>query len=79
MSAAPPISAEEYLAASCRPGCDFVDDEVIERNAGTKDHSKRPRGVMTWFRDRRELRLAAFPEPDERILAQPPYASAGIA
>jgi hypothetical protein len=34
------ISVEEYSSMSYRPDCDFVDGEVIERNFGTKDHSK---------------------------------------
>ena len=63
MSTATLISVEEYLATSYRPDCDFVDGQLIERNVGTKDHSKLQREVLAWFRDRRrELRLTAFPE-----------------
>ena len=63
MSTATLVSVEEYLATSYRPDCDFVDGQLIERNVGTKDHSKLQREVLAWFRDRRrELRLTAFPE-----------------
>jgi Uma2 family endonuclease len=63
MSTTTLVSVDEYLATSYRPDCDFVDGVVIERNAGTKDHSKLQREVLAWFRDhRRELRLTAFPE-----------------
>ena len=46
MSTATPISVEEYLATSYRPDCDFVDGQLIERNLGTKDHSKLQREVL---------------------------------
>ena len=63
MSTATLVSVDEYLTTAYRPDCDFVDGEVIERNAGRKDHSKLPGEVFAWFRDRqRELRLKAFPE-----------------
>jgi len=63
MSSATLVSVEEYLATSYRPDCDYVDGEVIERNLGTKDHSKLQGEIFAWFRDRRrELRLTAFPE-----------------
>jgi Uma2 family endonuclease len=63
MSTAALVSVEEYLATSYRPDCDFVDGEVIERNVGTKDHSKLQREILAWFREHgRELQLTAFPE-----------------
>jgi len=70
MSTATLIGVEEYLATSYRPDCDFVDGEVIERNLGTKDHSKLQGEIYAWFRDRRrELRLTAFPE--QRVQVAP--------
>ncbi len=33
------ISVAEYLRASYRPDCDYVDGEVLERNVGETDHS----------------------------------------
>jgi Uma2 family endonuclease len=63
MSTATLVSIDEYLATSYRPDCDFVDGVVIERNVGTKDHSKLQGEVLAWFRDRRrELRFTAFIE-----------------
>lgn len=63
MSTATLVSVDEYLATTYHPDCDFVDGVLIERNVGTKDHSKLQREVLAWFRDRRrELRLTAFPE-----------------
>jgi hypothetical protein len=34
MSAAIAISVTEYLNASYRPDCDYVDGELVERNVG---------------------------------------------
>jgi Uma2 family endonuclease len=63
MSAATLVSVEEYLATSYRPDCDLVDGQLIERNLGTKDHSKLQDEILGWFRDRRRaLRLRALPE-----------------
>ncbi len=68
MTTATLISVEEYLATSYRPDCDFVDGEVIERNLGTKDHSKLQGEIYAWFRQRRrELQLTAFPEQRVRV------------
>jgi Uma2 family endonuclease len=63
MSTATLVSVEEYLSTTWRPDCDFVDGVLVERNVGTKDHSKLRGEVFSWFRDRRRmLRLVAFPE-----------------
>jgi Uma2 family endonuclease len=63
MSMATLVSVEEYLSTTHRPDRDFVDGVLIERNVGTKDHSKLQGEVLGWFRDhRQELRLIAFPE-----------------
>lgn len=68
MSTAALISVEEYLATSYRPDCDYVDGELIQRNSGTKDHSKLQGEILGWFRDRRpELRLRTFPEQCIRV------------
>ena len=34
------ISVDEYLKASYRPDCEYVDGEVLERNVGEWDHSR---------------------------------------
>jgi Uma2 family endonuclease len=68
MSTATVVSIDEYLTTSYRPDCDFVDGVLIERNVGTKDHSKLQDAVNRWFWMRRnELRLRAFSELRLRI------------
>ncbi len=63
MSTATLVSVDEYLAAVYHPDCDFVEGQLIERNVGTKDHSKLQGEIFAWFRDRRrDLRLTAFLE-----------------
>lgn len=63
MSNATLVTAEEYLAASYRPDCDYIDGVLIQRNVGTKDHSNLQAELLAWFRERRrQLRLKAFPE-----------------
>jgi Uma2 family endonuclease len=39
MSSATLISVQEYVAASYRPDCDYVDGEVRKRNLGELEHS----------------------------------------
>ena len=39
MSSTTLISVKEYVAASYRPDCDYVDGEVRERNLGELEHS----------------------------------------
>jgi len=68
MSTATLLSVDEYLATSYRPDRDFVDGELIERNLGTKDHSRLQRAVIVWFENRRrELRISALPELRVRV------------
>jgi Uma2 family endonuclease len=63
MSIATLLSVEEYLAASYRPDCDYVDGVLMERNLGQKDHSNLQGLIYSWFRERRRaLRLKAFTE-----------------
>ena len=71
MSTAALISVEEYLATPYSPDCDFVDGQLIERNLGTKDHSKLQREVLAWFHNRRrELRVVTFPEQRIRVASR---------
>jgi Uma2 family endonuclease len=41
MSAATQISVSEYLATSYDPDCEYLDGEILERNVGEYDHSRR--------------------------------------
>ena len=34
------VSVEEYLNTSYSPDCDYVDGQIVERNAGEKEHSR---------------------------------------
>jgi Uma2 family endonuclease len=57
------ISVDEYLNATYRPDCDYIDGQVLERNMGEKPHS----GLQTFFgwcfRDNLdEWRVEAFTE-----------------
>ena len=68
MGTAALISVEEYLATSYSPDCDYVDGELVERNLGTRDHSRLQGEIPGWFRDRRrELRLRTYPEQRIRV------------
>ena len=68
MNTATLISVDEYLTTAYRPDCEFVDGELIERNLGTKDHSKLQRQIIRWFgRRQSELKMDAFPEQRIRV------------
>ncbi len=68
MSTATLVSVDEYLTTTYRPDCDFVDGVLLERNVGTKDHSRLQGAVYRWFWDRRkQLGLTAFPELRIRV------------
>jgi Uma2 family endonuclease len=70
MSTAALISVDEYLSTLYRPDCDFIDGELIERNLGTKDHSKLQGQIFVWFHQRRgDFNLSAFVE--QRIQVGP--------
>lgn len=70
MSTVTLVSLQEYLTSTYHPDCDYTDGVLIERNVGTKDHSKLQGEVFAWFRARRRvLQLAAFPE--QRIQMAP--------
>jgi Uma2 family endonuclease len=47
------ISVEEYLRTAYDPDRDYVDGEVIGRNAGERDHSVLQREFVFYFRQRR--------------------------
>ena len=48
------ISVAEYLATPYRPDCDYVDGEVLERNAGEWDHSSLQTAIAGYFWVRRK-------------------------
>ncbi|MEP7354004.1 MAG: Uma2 family endonuclease [Acidobacteriota bacterium] len=63
MGSATLVRAEEYLATTFHPDCDYVDSVIEERHGGQKDHSSLQTSLPIWFWARRkELRLKAFVE-----------------
>lgn len=48
------ISVEEYLAASYRPDCDYVDGRIEERNLGEWDHASLQAAIAAFFVVRRK-------------------------
>jgi Uma2 family endonuclease len=64
------ISVDEYLHASYRPDCDYVDGEVIERNLGERDHSRMQREILFYLGARYpRLRERMFPEQRVQVKA----------
>ena len=62
------ISVEEYLAASYRPDCDYVDGEVVERNLGTRDHGWLQGAITAYFFNRqRQWNITVIPELRIRV------------
>jgi Uma2 family endonuclease len=64
------IPIAEYLEASHRPDCDYVDGRLVERNVGERDHSMLQGAIILYLgARRRELRLHIFPE--QRVQVSP--------
>jgi hypothetical protein len=51
------ISVDEYLRTSFHPDCDFIEGEVLERNAGKRKHSYAQGEIVSWFNRRKEAQL----------------------
>lgn len=70
MSTASHISLTEYLSASYRPDCDYVDGEVRERNVGEAEHSILQAAITAWFwNHRNEWNIEVRPE--QRVQVSP--------
>lgn len=64
------MSVREYLSTSFRPDCDYVDDEVVERNWGEYDHARLQGAVFAYFYlHRKEWGIEAVPEQRVRVSA----------
>ena len=64
------ISLEEYLQASYKPDCDFVDDHLEERNVGKFDHNRIQALVLSWFMSQEKLwKVTALPEQRTQVSA----------
>ena len=62
------ISEAEYLRTSYTPDCEFEDGVLIERNTGTKDHSRLQGALIAYFyRRRKAWQIHVFPEVRIRI------------
>jgi Uma2 family endonuclease len=62
------VPVEEYLATAYEPDCDYVDGELIDRNAGEKDHSKvQTRLTALLFNQRIALGIHVFTEQRLRL------------
>ncbi len=57
------VSVQEYLSATYRPDRDYVDGELVERNAGERDHGWLQLEIGFWLRLRaKELRITPLTE-----------------
>src|SRR4051812_41167633 len=76
------ISVEEYLRASFRPDCDYVDGQLEERNVGELDHSwlqtmlagywlarRKQWGIQVLVEMRVQVRPDRFRVPDICVIA----------
>lgn len=63
MAAGTLVSVQEYLSATYRPDRDYVDGELVERNAGERDHGWLQLEIGFWLRLRaKELRITPLTE-----------------
>jgi len=57
------VSVEEYLASVYQPDCDYVDGEVLNRNAADGDHAWIQAAIVAYFFARRkEWDITVLPE-----------------
>ncbi len=63
MPAVAQVSEEEYLGSTYEPDSEYVDGALVERNAGTREHS-RLQGALTayFFRRRKRWNIHVYPE-----------------
>lgn len=56
------IPVEVYLPSVYRPGCDYVDGEVLERTAGERNHSRMLAALGSYlFTRRKALGIEVYP------------------
>jgi len=70
MKASTLLSVEEYLAASYRPDCDYVDGVLVERNVGEYDHS-RLQGLLYGYLLNREKQWGIRVVVEQRVQVKP--------
>ena len=65
-----PVPVDEYLSTDYGPDVDYVDGEIVERNAGEKDHSRLQTLLIIYLGSREsEYGIRVFAE--QRILISP--------
>jgi len=64
------VPVDEYLATSYRPDREYIDGQVLERNAGEWDHSKLQMLVSAYLYNRRH-ELGIHVAPEQRVQVQP--------
>ena len=60
------MSVSEYLATSYRPGREFLDGKLLERNAGEWDHS-RLQMLLSRYLSNREKQWGIIVVPEQRV------------
>jgi Uma2 family endonuclease len=81
------VPLHEYLAASYRPDCEYLDGELLERNVGEWDHSRlqmllsrylsnreKQWGIIVVPEQRVQVKATRFRVPDISVLSGPPPA-----
>ena len=70
MSAATTVPLSEYLNTSYRPDCEYLEGELLERNAGQAEHSLLQGALYAWFYNRRrQFGITAYPEQRVQVKA----------
>ena len=64
------IPIAEYLEASYRPDCDYVDGRLVERNVGEWDHSRLQIAFASYFYSREKV-WNIFAVTEQRIQISP--------
>ena len=70
MSTATVVPLSEYLAASYRPDCEYLDGELLERNVGEWDHS-RLQMLLSQYLFSREKQWGIIVVPEQRVQVKP--------
>jgi Uma2 family endonuclease len=66
VSAATAVTLHKYLNTSYRPDCDYLEVELLERNAGEWDHA-RLQGLLNGYFLRLEKQLGILVVPEQRV------------
>jgi Uma2 family endonuclease len=70
MNAITSVPLDEYLATSYRPDCEYLDGELVLRNAGERDHS-RLQHFLERYLGNREIEWGIVVLPEQRVQVKP--------